>query len=1667
MNSSTYFGLSVVILATMMIVASTFGPIPTVSVGADIIGDGPGVKVRVQEGRSGSISELVSPSIANHTRIVLITGDVVHLYMLTNGTSWVAIEPVDPTKVNRSFRVFEDGDGLYVIPSDAPLNKLDIELFNVKLLARQMWITRLNNTLRVIVKPVKGVSLQQLTNTISAIRNEVKAEHHAKIIHKELNLASLTIDTRQPDKVKTLLDRTIYIIEKFWLDRVHKVDTSQPGPMLDVSVPRVGADKVWVNSQMSGENVKIAVLDTGIDLTHRDFKYLNGTSKIIAAESFVDYPPEDVNNPADYHGHGTHVSGIAAGTGLTQFVDPNTLSPIAHPLIKRQGTDEAAHMAGNGTHLVVVWHSDVSGNWDIWYTVYDGVNWSPPNRLTTDPNLDRWPYVALLSNNRILVMWSSNRTEGRWEIWYKVYSNGVWGIDRQLTVYSTDHDYAPAFIQLPDDTIGLIWSSSIVGSNTTNIYFAKLSLASDGTLSFIGSPVRLTNAPPNKWFIASSLTLMSSGRLYAFWHDLSNYNFETHWGGMTTMYYNVSSDNGVTWSGYTLASCNGCVNPYGIELSNGTLVVFFSGDDFTHNVPDTTYFMKLVGDSWVGPYWMPSDVWHRWRPSAAHGPGGLYVAFTSPGRPWEYYGNDIYVITPKPRYMGVAPKANLLEGKVLNRYGWGFSSWVIAGIEWAVTKRADIISMSLGGWPTDGSDPLSLAVDWAFDQGALVVVAAGNLGRYFNVTTPGAARKALTVGAVDDSDNIAWFSSRGPTLDYRVKPEIVAPGVGICSSVPYYVFGVYYSCWSGTSMATPHVAGAAALVKQFARNYFGFDAPPEILKNWLLVEATDDLGYNIYEQGAGRLNIKKLITQSSVFGHGGVWIRPEVINFGSVARGTEVSAEILIEEFRRGRRLSLELEVRDIFTGEVRNSIAQLNTTTVEIGLGGIKAVKLTILPSAPIGLYSGKIKITDNYTQTYNLIFGVTILNTLSIHKIPMEGPGQEQFVEGDIVTVQILDPDSILEFWAGRRVGWFDRAGNAYFLLPDGIYQITTVGEYNYKPVFLTYDNLTLNADKSITLDERTSYEVVFNPAKSGQVFAEVYHGMMSEWRYLPNLGLWFRIGIFGLWYYPSDSSVYYSTSANLWSIDRYVYYPVSDVNPSNPRIISTNIWHDLLYVEKEISSSKTRVADYTQLVTKHTEYRTTAAPRQSAERTIWAYRSLMETIDTISWLMNVPYSRMEIVSPDTSFYGFYRKVADLPGFTTPYWEYYGWFWTGGMAGSETKEVWGEQPLFPTVKFVDSWDAGSGRFDIILGAETFADSNYYYVKWLFHSRCPLDNINFKVYRDGVEIPIDYWSIWWCYWGDYYLGLWSQTPAKYTLKTTAYENQPLSTKTVIEYDFRLNSDGSISRAPVVTNIDVKDLSLNNTLERPRVDIRFQLWNETAIQQLTFEYSVDSGTTWLSAPVNAGGPNTYTTSFTVYGQKYVSIRINATDANNLKISIITLNGFYVNAPPGFGRLRVETIPPVPTRIFVNNIVRNSWGLDWVKLPPGEYHLSFSDVAYHETPKFVVVTIWPENITRIISLSEPIPIYEGKTTEVKAYFRRLGSLRVETYPPLPVTIFIDGIPRNEWGLWVDIEGGNYTITFEPYDGYLTPPPINVSVTYGGLTHIIGNYTDGTVRIITSS
>ena len=115
---------------------------------------------------------------------------------------------------------------------------------------------------------------------------------------------------------------------------------------------------------------------------------------------------------------------------------------------------------------------------------------------------------------------------------------------------------------------------------------------------------------------------------------------------------------------------------------------------------------------------------------------------------------------------GVAPGADLIVGKVLGGVdGYGADSWVLAGMQWAAESGADIVSMSLGDpTPSDGSDPMSMAVDNLTAQyGSLFVIAAGNAGPE-SISAPGAAASALTVGAVDKQDNLAYFSSTGPLI---------------------------------------------------------------------------------------------------------------------------------------------------------------------------------------------------------------------------------------------------------------------------------------------------------------------------------------------------------------------------------------------------------------------------------------------------------------------------------------------------------------------------------------------------------------------------------------------------------------------------------------------------------------------------------------------------------------------------------------------------------------------------------------------------------------------------------------------------------------------------------------------------------------------------------------
>ncbi|MBU7047357.1 MAG: S8 family serine peptidase, partial [Theionarchaea archaeon] len=160
---------------------------------------------------------------------------------------------------------------------------------------------------------------------------------------------------------------------------------------------------------------------------------------------------------------------------------------------------------------------------------------------------------------------------------------------------------------------------------------------------------------------------------------------------------------------------------------------------------------------------------------------------------------------------GVARGASLMGSKVLNSSGSGTTTAIINGIDWGVAQGADVESLSLGGTGGDGTSALAQECNWAVNQGVVVVVAAGNSGSSCcTIGTPGDATLVITVGASDKSDALASFSSRGPTTDGRIKPDITAPGVSI------YAASAGTSCsdvgMSGTSMATPHIAGVAALM---------------------------------------------------------------------------------------------------------------------------------------------------------------------------------------------------------------------------------------------------------------------------------------------------------------------------------------------------------------------------------------------------------------------------------------------------------------------------------------------------------------------------------------------------------------------------------------------------------------------------------------------------------------------------------------------------------------------------------------------------------------------------------------------------------------------------------------------------------------------------------------
>lgn len=246
----------------------------------------------------------------------------------------------------------------------------------------------------------------------------------------------------------------------------------------------------------------------------------------------------------------------------------------------------------------------------------------------------------------------------------------------------------------------------------------------------------------------------------------------------------------------------------------------------------------------------------------------------------EYDFIDAYGVVMKMK--GMAPGAKLMTGKVLDDTGYGWDSWIIGGIEWAVDGGANIISMSLGGLevPNDGNDPTSYALDIAArDHGIVSFLSAGNEGAgQSTIGASGVSKTVITVGASTlnkecqlikywplsnydetalivkegpegyEDDHMIWWSSHGPTADGRIDPDISAAGAWGPSTQPGDTLMIQFG---GTSMAAPVAAGIGALIIQAYVAENGVAPTPEQVKAIMMGTALDT-GYTPNEQGPGR-----------------------------------------------------------------------------------------------------------------------------------------------------------------------------------------------------------------------------------------------------------------------------------------------------------------------------------------------------------------------------------------------------------------------------------------------------------------------------------------------------------------------------------------------------------------------------------------------------------------------------------------------------------------------------------------------------------------------------------------------------------------------------------------------------------------------------------------------
>ena len=412
-------------------------------------------------------------------------------------------------------------------------------------------------------------------------------------------------------------------------------------------------------------------------------------------------------------------------------------------------------------------------------------------------------------------------------------------------------------------------------------------------------------------------------------------------------------------------------------------------------------------------------------------------------------------------YVGVAPNVTFMNARVLNSGGSGSYSGIIEGVEWADKNGADIISMSLGGTP-QSPDPMREPFNRVIKNGTTIIVAAGNSGSSYNtIGSPGVLENVLTVGATDDEDNIADFSSRGPTeFTDNIKPDLSAPGVDVMS-VDAGTDG--YVEYSGTSMATPVVSGGAALL---------LEEHPDLTETQLrsaLATTTDPLPYDANTAGTGRLNINSAI-ESDVF------FDSPTVNFG-LLKNEQTGSQVVNITNTGPDSETFTLEPNMVSSTGTEGSIAA-NVTRLTIPAGETRAVQLTTSArDLTPGYYSGHV-VFDGDDRDYRINIGVRSEQaiTFDITKSAVDGTS----LQGDTIHLYNFDERALQTHTIDTDT---ESESIQLEVLADRSYAVVSGGENEATGERVLQSEFfeTPQTNQTVDLDESETAPVYLSPASS----------------------------------------------------------------------------------------------------------------------------------------------------------------------------------------------------------------------------------------------------------------------------------------------------------------------------------------------------------------------------------------------------------------------------------------------------------------------------------------------------------------------------------------------------------------------------------------------------------